>query len=314
MSDILGCLVRSVYGCVCILKHPSVRLVDLSGPRTTIVRRRGCPSRHGLRVVGLSLRLVGALTGQHRLGTFVVLLAWIALCPFHICRVYAIASEPCGRGPRPLRCHGIVARRSMPGLAGMERLNRPWQHSRSRAAREVRRDGSAYPGKGSALSAGHEGPGPKLGGCRWIARAALAARVGRRVLAGGRTGIGRGPSWRRTVNSELVLFVSPERLLNAEFLSLFVDGLSISVLVIDEAHCISEWSHNFRPSYLRLKSSILRRKLSVQCILAMTATATVQTFHDITCALEIQPSNRIKICQVRENLQLFVTLSENRQV
>ncbi|XP_042394821.1 ATP-dependent DNA helicase Q-like 5 [Zingiber officinale] len=109
-----------------------------------------------------------------------------------------------------------------------------------------------------------------------------------------------------------VLFVSPERLLNAEFLSLFVDGLSISVLVIDEAHCISEWSHNFRPSYLRLKSSILRRKLSVQCILAMTATATVQTFHDITCALEIQPSNRIKICQVRENLQLFVTLSENR--
>ncbi|KAG6508076.1 hypothetical protein ZIOFF_033434 [Zingiber officinale] len=59
-----------------------------------------------------------------------------------------------------------------------------------------------------------------------------------------------------------VLFVSPERLLNAEFLSLFVDGLSISVLVIDEAHCISEWSHNFRPSYLRLKDLLLLMKTS----------------------------------------------------
>ncbi|WOL14351.1 ATP-dependent DNA helicase Q-like 5 [Canna indica] len=110
-----------------------------------------------------------------------------------------------------------------------------------------------------------------------------------------------------------VLFVSPERFLNAEFLSIFVDGLSISLLVIDEAHCISEWSHNFRPSYLRLKTSILRTKLTVQCILAMTATATTKTFHDIMCSLEIQQRNLIRVCHVRDNLQLFVTWSENRQ-
>ncbi|CAL9122434.1 unnamed protein product [Musa textilis] len=110
-----------------------------------------------------------------------------------------------------------------------------------------------------------------------------------------------------------VLFVSPERFLSADFLSIFGNELSISLLVIDEAHCISEWSHNFRPSYLRLRASILQRKLGVQCILAMTATATTQTFHDIMCALEIPHDNVIKMCQVRENLQLFVTLSENRQ-
>ncbi|XP_009406398.2 ATP-dependent DNA helicase Q-like 5 [Musa acuminata AAA Group] len=109
-----------------------------------------------------------------------------------------------------------------------------------------------------------------------------------------------------------VLFVSPERFLSADFLSIFGNELSISLLVIDEAHCISEWSHNFRPSYLRLRASILQRKLGVQCILAMTATATTQTFHDIMCALEIPHANVIKMCQVRENLQLFVTLSENR--
>ncbi|KAJ8484179.1 hypothetical protein OPV22_016664 [Ensete ventricosum] len=109
-----------------------------------------------------------------------------------------------------------------------------------------------------------------------------------------------------------VLFVSPERFLSADFLSIFGNELSIPLLVIDEAHCISEWSHNFRPSYLRLRASILQRKLGVQCILAMTATATTQTFHDIMCALEIPHDNVIKMCYVRENLQLFVTLSENR--
>ncbi|OAY73125.1 ATP-dependent DNA helicase Q-like 5 [Ananas comosus] len=110
-----------------------------------------------------------------------------------------------------------------------------------------------------------------------------------------------------------VLFVSPERFLNAEFLSIFNDVLPISLVVIDEAHCISEWSHNFRPSYLRLRASLLRRKLNVECLLAMTATATTQTLEDIMRALEIAPTNLIQKCHIRENLQLFVSLSDNRQ-
>ncbi|XP_020111458.1 ATP-dependent DNA helicase Q-like 5 [Ananas comosus] len=109
-----------------------------------------------------------------------------------------------------------------------------------------------------------------------------------------------------------VLFVSPERFLNAEFLSIFNDVLPISLVVIDEAHCISEWSHNFRPSYLRLRASLLRRKLNVECLLAMTATATTKTLEDIMRALEIAPTNLIQKCHIRENLQLFVSLSDNR--
>ncbi|XP_028113388.1 ATP-dependent DNA helicase Q-like 5 isoform X5 [Camellia sinensis] len=109
-----------------------------------------------------------------------------------------------------------------------------------------------------------------------------------------------------------VLFVSPERFLNAEFISIFSATPLISLLVVDEAHCVSEWSHNFRPSYMRLRASLLRDMLNVQCILAMTATATTKTLNDVMCALEISPTNLIKASHLRDNLQLSVTLSRNR--
>ncbi|KAJ4960217.1 hypothetical protein NE237_020127 [Protea cynaroides] len=76
-----------------------------------------------------------------------------------------------------------------------------------------------------------------------------------------------------------VLFVSPERFLNAQFMSMFQTTPPISFVVVDEAHCLSEWSHNFRPSYLRLKTSLIRARLNVDCILAMTATATIKTLN-----------------------------------
>ncbi|RLM73060.1 ATP-dependent DNA helicase Q-like 5 [Panicum miliaceum] len=109
-----------------------------------------------------------------------------------------------------------------------------------------------------------------------------------------------------------VLFVSPERFLNEEFLLIFKDALPISLVAIDEAHCISEWSHNFRPSYLRLRATLLRRKLNVQCILAMTATVTTQTLEEIVNALEIPSDNLIKTSQIRDNLQLSISMSDNR--
>ncbi|KAG4215100.1 hypothetical protein ERO13_A01G156200v2 [Gossypium hirsutum] len=113
-----------------------------------------------------------------------------------------------------------------------------------------------------------------------------------------------------------VLFVSPERFLNADFLSIFSTPNStpnfVSLVVVDEAHCVSEWSHNFRPSYMRLGASLLRAKLNVECILAMTATATTTTLQSIMSALEISSTNLIQKAQVRDNLWLSVSLSSNR--
>ncbi|KQJ83245.1 ATP-dependent DNA helicase Q-like 5 isoform X3 [Brachypodium distachyon] len=133
------------------------------------------------------------------------------------------------------------------------------------------------------------------------------------LLASSQTGDEFHETLQRLCAGEIkVLFVSPERFLNEEFLLIFRDTLPISLVVIDEAHCISEWSHNFRPSYLRLRASLLRRKLNIQCILAMTATATTQTLQEIVNALEIPSGNLIQTSQVRENLQLSISMSENR--
>ncbi|KAJ6898409.1 hypothetical protein NC652_025046 [Populus alba x Populus x berolinensis] len=104
-----------------------------------------------------------------------------------------------------------------------------------------------------------------------------------------------------------VLFVSPERFLNAEFLSI-LSPIPISLLVVDEAHCISEWSHNFRPSYMRLRASLLCTRLNIGCILAMTATATTTTLNAIMSALEIPSTNLIQNAKLRDNMQLSVSL------
>uniref|UniRef100_A0A1J3EA21 DNA 3'-5' helicase n=2 Tax=Noccaea caerulescens TaxID=107243 RepID=A0A1J3EA21_NOCCA len=106
-----------------------------------------------------------------------------------------------------------------------------------------------------------------------------------------------------------VLFVSPERLLNVEFLSMFRMSLSVSLVVVDEAHCVSEWSHNFRPSYMRLKASMLYSALKAECILAMTATATTMTLEAVMSALEIPSTNLIQKSQLRDNFELSVSLS-----
>src|SRR3972149_856953 len=68
-----------------------------------------------------------------------------------------------------------------------------------------------------------------------------------------------------------LLYVSPERLGNERFLQL-LERQSISLLAIDEAHCISQWGHNFRPDYLKIAA--LARQLKVGRVLALTATAT----------------------------------------
>lgn len=101
-----------------------------------------------------------------------------------------------------------------------------------------------------------------------------------------------------------LLYVSPERLKNERFVQR-LSQLNISLLAIDEAHCISEWGHNFRPDYLLLAD--LAKKLRVARVLALTATATPSVAADICKQFAIQPAHHIQTSFARSNLQLRVT-------
>jgi len=98
-----------------------------------------------------------------------------------------------------------------------------------------------------------------------------------------------------------LLYVAPERFANERFLAL-ITQLSISLLVIDEAHCISEWGHNFRPDYLKLAE--LPQSLHIPTILTLTATATPQVTEDIRNVFSIDAENYINTGFYRPNLTL----------
>lgn len=101
-----------------------------------------------------------------------------------------------------------------------------------------------------------------------------------------------------------LLYVSPERLKNERFVQR-LSRLNISLLAIDEAHCISEWGHNFRPDYLLLAG--LAKELRVAHVLALTATATPSVAADICKQFSILPEHHIQTSFARPNLQLRVT-------
>lgn len=75
-----------------------------------------------------------------------------------------------------------------------------------------------------------------------------------------------------------ILMISVERLNNERFRR-FIGSVPISMLVIDEAHCISEWGHNFRPDYLKLPA--YQRELNIPQVLLLTATATPKVIEDM---------------------------------
>ena len=83
-------------------------------------------------------------------------------------------------------------------------------------------------------------------------------------------------------------------------------GVRVEFVCIDEAHCISQWSHNFRPSYLRV-SNILQNRLQVSCFVVLSATCTYQTRKSICDVLPIDEENIIVQSPVRHNLSLSVS-------
>ncbi|MEM9587382.1 MAG: ATP-dependent DNA helicase RecQ [Planctomycetota bacterium] len=98
-----------------------------------------------------------------------------------------------------------------------------------------------------------------------------------------------------------ILYVAPERFFNERFLA-SIEPLTIALFAIDEAHCISQWGHNFRPDYLKLAD--LSKRLGVQRVLALTATATPSVLADIRAAFCIDPEDAIRTPFHRRNLHL----------
>lgn len=108
-----------------------------------------------------------------------------------------------------------------------------------------------------------------------------------------------------------LLYLAPERLETADFLEL-LRHVDIDLVAVDEAHCISQWGHDFRPSYLKLAET-LRSFAQRPTIIALTATATTQVAEDICQLLSISENNQIKTGFARENLA-FQVVKEQKDV
>lgn len=101
-----------------------------------------------------------------------------------------------------------------------------------------------------------------------------------------------------------LLYIAPERVANERFFAR-LQKLNISLLAIDEAHCVSEWGHNFRPDYLKLAAAA--QQLRVPRVLALTATATPDVAAQICASFAIEPANHVQTGFYRANLSLNVT-------
>jgi ATP-dependent DNA helicase RecQ len=107
-----------------------------------------------------------------------------------------------------------------------------------------------------------------------------------------------------------LLYVAPERFSNERFIQK-LRQLKIALTVIDEAHCISEWGHNFRPDYLKLARTA--RALGLQRVLTLTATATRAVAEDICREFGIAADAWIHTGFYRPNLKLMVAPCRSNQ-
>jgi ATP-dependent DNA helicase RecQ len=107
-----------------------------------------------------------------------------------------------------------------------------------------------------------------------------------------------------------LLYLAPERMQHEGFLRL-LRSLWVSLLVVDEAHCISQWGHDFRPDYLKIGR--LRQELTNPPCLALTATATTRVQTDLCKRLSLRDPFRLVTGFRRANLALSVRLCQSRQ-
>jgi ATP-dependent DNA helicase RecQ len=105
------------------------------------------------------------------------------------------------------------------------------------------------------------------------------------------------------------LYLSPERL-NTELVRERIKKMNVNLLAVDEAHCISQWGHDFRPSYLKIAE--IRDILPKTPILALTASATPNTVEDIQKQLLFKKKNVISKSFARQNIAYIVRYEDNK--
>jgi ATP-dependent DNA helicase RecQ len=101
-----------------------------------------------------------------------------------------------------------------------------------------------------------------------------------------------------------LLYVAPERFTNERFREA-ISRIRVSLFAVDEAHCVSEWGHNFRPDYLKLAG--FGKRCHAERTLALTATATPQVLADICRGFEVAPDCAVRTGFHRQNLILRTT-------
>ena len=106
-----------------------------------------------------------------------------------------------------------------------------------------------------------------------------------------------------------IAYVSPERLQNERFLSM-LRLTTVSLIVVDEAHCISQWGYDFRPSYLKIVS--LRDIFPSVPVLALTASATPEVTRDIMSTLRFRQPNMFSRSFSRDNLSYIVRYGDHK--
>lgn len=107
-----------------------------------------------------------------------------------------------------------------------------------------------------------------------------------------------------------IVYVAPERFAQEGFMTT-LRGLQISLLAVDEAHCLSQWGHDFRPDYLRLGR--VREALGYPQTVALTATATAHVREDILNTLQLREPAVVISGFARENLDFAITHCESRK-
>ena len=108
-----------------------------------------------------------------------------------------------------------------------------------------------------------------------------------------------------------LLYVAPERFIMPDFIR-SMQHWNVQLLAIDEAHCISQWGHDFRPSYLQMAEK-LNELIQRPIIVALTATATIAVAEDIKRLLKIPVKNHIQTGFARENLRLQVIKDQKKE-